>query len=505
MICARWFVPRYQPNEPGRLVSVRQLFDSSFPAPDWLQAAGYDEDRLTVGFKFVLSPLWLVTQTPIAVALAGRLIVWTLLLYALIRLARAMDVGPYALAWGLVLWIGIGQSLGAGEWVFGGVEGKCFAYALLMLALEAALRQRLMRAAFLCGLSWWFHVPVAAWGTLALSGSLALRFRDHDSKRLLRSGLLAAALLLPMVVVALKYTGPAGLVGANSFADWIVVVFRSPHHLDPDYFHGGREFLKLLGCAAVATVGFHVITSRSKAALLSLFMAVLLLGFAAGLIARKLDFLWYLKTYPFRVADVLIPLFFDLALPGLVVRVVSRASSGRPSARAVLVLKRAGIGILLAVSALFLLHGRADLRRFARAWVEYARQTESPYHEMAQWIRSNTPKSATIITGAWDADFWIEAERAELVNFKRNPHNALAIEWYRRYSALNGGPFQTTGFETKREMEAHFPWLSREQLDVIRARYGGDYYLTTAARSDLRRPLVHENGSYYLYDLEGSR
>lgn len=507
MICARWFVPEYQANEPGRLVSMRQFFDPSFPAPDWLQVAGYDEDRLTVGFVALLSPLWLATKDPILVALAGRLIVWTLLLYALVRLARAMEIPQYALAWSLVLWIGIGQSLGAHEWLFSGVEGKCFAYALLMLALEAALRQRLMLAAFFCGLSWWFHVPVGAWGTLAISGSLALRFRDHAFKRLLQFGLLAAALLLPMVVVALKYTGNSGLVGANSYADWLVVVFRNPHHLDPNYFHGGSEFLKLFGCAAVGAAGFHVITSRPKAAFLSSFLGILLLEFGAGLVARKLNLFWYLKTYPFRVADVLILLFFGLALPGLVVHLASRLHKGNLSARSVLVLQTAGIAMLLGVSALSLLRvnpqdGRHALRKFTGSWVRYGQHTQTPYHEMTHWIRANTPKSATIITGAWHGDFWIEAERAEVVNFKRNPHNALAIEWYRRYSALNGGPFHAVGFQTRSEIEAHFPWLSQGQLDEIRRLYGGDYYLTTKTRSDLRAQLVHENGSYYLYDLE---
>jgi hypothetical protein len=119
--------------------------------------------------------------------------------------------------------------------------------------------------------------------------------------------------------------------------------------------------------------------------------------------------------------------------------------------------------------------------------------------EMTRWIRTNTPKGSVIITGAWDGDFWLEAERAEMVNFKRNPHNGLAVEWYQRYSALNGGPFHGIGFRTRAEIETNFPRLSQAQLDDIRKRYGGDYLLTTRARSDLRAQLAHENGVYYLY------
>jgi hypothetical protein len=106
-----------------------------------------------------------------------------------------------------------------------------------------------------------------------------------------------------------------------------------------------------------------------------------------------------------------------------------------------------------------------------------------------------------MITEGCAGDFWIEAERAEVVNFKRNPHNVLAIEWYNRYLALNGGPFHGVGFSTCNEIKRNFPMLSIEQLEEIRKRYGGSYYLTRCARSDLSAQLAHENGSYYLYGL----
>jgi hypothetical protein len=133
--------------------------------------------------------------------------------------------------------------------------------------------------------------------------------------------------------------------------------------------------------------------------------------------------------------------------------------------------------------------------------MQYARQVDTPYKEMTRWIRANTPRTAVILTDGWHDDFWLEAERAEVVNFKRNPHNKLAIEWYQRYSALNGGPFHGVGFGTKSEIDAHFPFLREAALADIRKRYGGDYFLTTEPRSDLRPQLVHENADYHLYAL----
>jgi len=84
--------------------------------------------------------LWLFTGNPILVALAGRLIVWALLLYSLVRLAHAWKCAV-PLACGLVLFVAAGQTLGAAEWILTAWKAKCCAYAILLLALEAALRQ----------------------------------------------------------------------------------------------------------------------------------------------------------------------------------------------------------------------------------------------------------------------------------------------------------------------------------------------------------------------------
>jgi len=506
LILVGWLIPEFQPNEPGRLISMRQVLDSTFPAPDWLQMAGYDEDRLTIGFKALLSPLWFVTHDPILVALIGRIIVWALLLWSLVSLARAMDLPPYFLSWALVLWFGFGQSLGAHEWLFNGVEGKCFAYALLFFSLAAILRSQMIRAAILCGLSWWFHVPVAAWTTLAIGVVLIVCFRDYGKRRFLQFSLITGALLTPMVLVALKYTSNSGLVGEDAYADWIVVVFRNPHHLDPNYFHGGIEFFKMILCALVAMAGLRAITSKPASLFLISFVVVLVLEFGAGMLARKFDLFWYLKTYPFRVADVLVWLFCCFSLPMVVQQLLSRFQHREFSASSTSMFKHGGIVLLLAVTAVCLLRGngqdgRSSIRQFTQSWKQYARQLDTPYKEMTRWIRTNTPRTAIIVTCGCHGDFWLEAERAEMVNFKRNPHSRLAVEWYQRYSALNGRPFHAVGFQTGSEIDANFPLLSLVELAGIRKRYGGDYFLTTKPRSDLRSQLVHENADYHLYAL----
>ncbi len=89
-----------------------------------------------------------------------------------------------------------------------------------------------------------------------------------------------------------------------------------------------------------------------------------------------------------------------------------------------------------------------------------------------------------------------------MVDFKRNPHNALMLEWYRRYCAVNGGPFHSVGYATEAELSSNFSRLSQSQLDSIHKLYGGEYYLALQNRSDLRAQLIHQSGAYYLYRLE---
>jgi hypothetical protein len=101
----------------------------------------------------------------------------------------------------------------------------------------------------------------------------------------------------------------------------------------------------------------------------------------------------------------------------------------------------------------------------------------------------------------WEFSFWIDAERAQVVSYKRPPHNARLLEWHRRMTEMNGEPFHTRGEWILDELKQHYPKLSLAQIESIRAHDGADYYLTTQERGDLRDNLVHANDSYYLYQL----
>jgi hypothetical protein len=343
---------------------------------------------------------------------------------------------------------------------------------------------------------------------LAFYGALLVSQRDRGFKAFMQPAILTLGLSLPMAWFAFKYAGVSAGGGSFPSTDWIIVVFRNPHHLDPRHFGGWRVLLKLMLVAGITSLGLKSMVSSAMRRFFGFFMCILMLEVAVGLVARELNFFWYLKTYPFRVADVLIFFLCCLVLPKLVVGIVSNVStfpyfvSTHPASRF------APLALLVAVffgctfSAGLVRSDKYFVHQFAASWAQFLRHETSPYQEMTGWIRANTSKDAVIIAPPWLDDFPLEAERAPMVSFRRNPHNGLVVEWYRRYRSTNGGDFHTVGVDTVAEVQKNYPKLSASQLDEIRKTFGGEYYLTMTKRDDLADWLVHENGKYYLYRVQ---
>lgn len=247
-----------------------------------------------------------MTKDGIIIALIARACVWIFLLYVIVRLAKALQLPLFALAVGFFYWVDQGQSLGAGEWIFGDAEGKCLAYGCLFLAIEMLLRNRPRWAAVLCGVAFWFHVPVALWTVLAFYVALLISERKNFLKGFVIPALITVAVCLPMALIALRYMGVSAPTPAGISIDWLIVMFRNPHHMDPHHFHGWRELVELVICATLATLSFRLSLGDKKRTFLSLLLFALLGEFACGVLAREANLLGLLKTYPFRAADVLV-------------------------------------------------------------------------------------------------------------------------------------------------------------------------------------------------------
>jgi len=502
VLIARFFYPDFLDNEAGKLIEARRMLEPAFLAHDWLQS-GSSEDIVYRAFSALIAPLWWVLKDAILVALVGRLLLWALLLYALLRLARALEIDGYALAIGLPIWLMHFQTLGAGEWIFGGIEGKCVSYALLFLALECALRKKVRKAAVFCGLAIWLHVLVGGWGAMALGGALLLCHRHYGWRRPLQFCAITATFLLPLAAEFVRSTSRVSSGGSSAEAQRLIVLFSSSMHLDPWYFHGHVEFAVLCILASITGYGLFQLVSRSKAALIASILVILLLQFGAGLVARSLGAFWYLNSYPFRMADTLVALFFWLTAPMLVVWISQRGVFLRwPSRLRVGVWSALLAGSAMVVAAKAVPLAGNHLAIFAESWSGWLRHEESPWDQATQWIRLHTPVSAVILAPPWEGAFWIEAERAEVVNFKRAPHSRAILEWRQRMVDLNGGPFHSRGYGALAEMQEHYPELDAARVEELGRTYGADYFLAVRPLAELSAGLVYENGGYFLYRLK---
>lgn len=123
-----------------------------------------------------------------ALVWAGRVLIWALTACAWVRLSRALIprrwVAPLtAAAFAFYL-----ESFHmAGEWIFGGVEGKGFAFPFVFWGLACFVEGKYNRAWILYGIGAAFHVLVGGWAVVASLGAWAVS-AHFDFNATLRNG-----------------------------------------------------------------------------------------------------------------------------------------------------------------------------------------------------------------------------------------------------------------------------------------------------------------------------
>jgi hypothetical protein len=314
--------------------------------------------------------------------------------------------------------------------------------------------------------------------------------------------LLPALINLPLFLIAMRYDA-AGTSAERAAAAQIGVMFADPLHLDPDYFNGKILF----GVLVLMTAGCWWLSRRIvpafEARLLSGFVTALTLVYGAGLVAWHLRDYRFLLTFPFRVGDVLVLLIFLLALTCWVGRKVLAWFDGSRWKRLPLGWKNA-VCVVLVVLFVGVYANRLyrPMVGFTQDWRYRLDRQHDTWREMTDWIRTETPKDAVFLSPPWMNIFWIDAERAQVANYKRAPHNYQIIEWQRRLEEANGRPVQERGVFIMKELMRNYPKLSVAEIDAIRDKYGASYYLTTVERPEMSGQLVHGNGEYFLYRLD---
>ncbi|WPL17667.1 hypothetical protein Thiowin_02704 [Thiorhodovibrio winogradskyi] len=169
-------------------------------------------------------------------------LLWVLLAFGLARVVQSLQLRLAETVAGLSIFVLNGQSLLGGEWLFGTVEAKLFAYAAVLFSLGFAFSARWYAAIFCAALGTYFHFLVGGFWALALLLLHALSpARGMATVRL--TGVFSI-LVLPIFLVLLleRLETNIDLTGVGQSVNEIYAM-AVPGHIAP-FEHGLKAFLR---------------------------------------------------------------------------------------------------------------------------------------------------------------------------------------------------------------------------------------------------------------------
>ncbi len=480
-LCCLSYVPKG--NEEQYLLYARQHFNPTWIAGS-LMASEFPGTRWLFELLFGWMTDWLGFEKTIFI---GRLLNYILMAIPLGALFRLLKFSTAQLLIILVVFIISGQRFFGGEWIFGDLETKIFAYVFVFWGLLKFLKRAYYKAFGFIVLATYFHILVGGW--FAISCLLALFFQKANWKKIIQLGLYYSIPLIPFLI----YLGKHMLAESTDFGEGvnlnhIYVYFRNRHHIG--LFYNLQYFFEqhFAGVLASATAFFAYLrfgpypNTVEWKTIKSLMLVMLGIGlFFVGV--SLADFLFFnlsggflLKSYPFRMQSLAYLFFLMLTL---------RFLSIYPKTRR---LWQQALPILLIVSMISLLI-KCGLN--IRAMANY--QRDSAYNEVIDFINSHTPKAATLLVlnsssteshqNEFAVDLMRRTARENFVHFKVVPSTpAKMYEWYRRLQIV----------QALKEQPA--------RLKEVRQQYSIDYLLTTK-NLHFEEEEVFENEQFKIYKL----
>ncbi len=466
-------------NEYSYLLRLRQVYDAGFLANDITFSTTSKEywlfDHLFGLLTFVFS-----IET---IGWIGRISCWAILLFALMRLAKRWEIPLWVISASILIWLGIGQSIVADEWMFGGFEAKTVAYIFLLFALDRLSLEDDLAGSILLGLSFAFHPIVGLWGIAGAILALLIWHRDihRVSKVAIVSALLSLIGLVPLLIMR-----SSSIVPTEDDLRYFQLI-RFPHHFDP--LSWSKSAIVLIFLALVFCFLVHISTRRLKPLdFLFSFIGVLGLFFALGILLRLAESYELMKYTPTRVFAVFIPLFFLFYL-------------GRALKQNILLqpLLLGALGVIVLLSFWNDLPARA----FEAAGTTYQKWIEGP-DDMALafgWIKNNTREGVIILAPPWRYDFWYLSERSQVVSYGK-PILTDVGEWRSRMEKLTGTATNEDGIRDSEILADFYFGLDEETIRSASAEYNADYFISKTSYSF---PVVYSNSSIKIYDVVSVR
>jgi Domain of unknown function (DUF6798) len=467
------------PNEPHYLCKAKHYWDPDFcPGDFFLESSN---PHLVFYQTVGLLTLWMsLPQT----AFVGRLVAYALLAVGWTSCVSRMSGSRAAPLWAAWVFLAI-ATVGnlSGEWMVGGVEAKVFAYAFVFLAIARLFDRRWRAAGIFAGLAVSFHPVVGGWavvaGGVATAVSWCLQRRSDPDAAGVRVApgertqmwmalLLGVLFALPGLVPAVRLVLRENHKSAAS-ANMVQVFDRLGHHLDPRRFRSVevRDYEIEAAWLGYALLGLFALGLYSQMEcnreqtwfgwFVLAAAAIAVGGLFVGLVPRLpngepdtssalFDLrVSLMKFYPFRLADVFIPVAAAVSL----VVVLERGNVAWISIHARAPLRGAGSWSLAGIR----IHATSWLRRlsspaifvgfFAFACLRPIRD-RNPSHmtrdefadwqAVCRWCDEELPSDAVVLTPqASNWGFKWYARRTEYVSYKDCPQDAAGIlEWRRR-------------------------------------------------------------------------
>ncbi len=432
-------------NEPHYLNKAKHFWN-----PDWCPGDFFLESANTHWVFYQTVGVFTRFCTLEQTAWLSRLAAWVLLAWGFVRMSSHLVPDSGAILWAMWMFLALAATGNwSGEWIAGGVEAKIFSYGFGFWAIAFWWERKIIWSAALAGFCVSFHPVVGGWIVLAAGLAtlvtillpLGNRHQKPNSPPIppmmwgLALGVFVIA-CLPGIWPALQVLDQ-GDERQTNIVTWIQVFYRLKHHLDPMTFSQGRYAAYGLMGILWGLLQFRKDERPSQRwfswfifASVGIALIGVWLGYGERPVESLKDITWQyrlLKYYPFRLADIAVPLAVSLTIAGLFAQGLRDGalakfwgSTGMAKARCWLI-----FGSLL----LYALLAPAVDQNPSRMKAEQLRD----WLEVCQWIANETPDDALVFTPRNSWAFKWYAQRAEYVAFKDCPQDAKGIlEWNTR-------------------------------------------------------------------------
>jgi len=331
----------------------------------------------------------------------------------------------------------------SGEWLIGGAESKVWAYGFLFLAAAWGLDRRWLLAAASGGLAvsmhpvvgcWAVVIGVLAWGigcvTVAFRSAKERSFAERKATVFLSVGLFLVASLPGLIFAVKSLAAPSAQVASE--ADFLQVAVRLSHHLDPLTFpvRAWRDYGLLL--LVLLLIRTQLLSRSTALTWLERWMVAALIIAAGGVLIawgpRPLKELpWWplrvklLKLYPFRLADMLVPITLAFTLAAGLWQLIDQRFTSR--LRPAVLTAVVGVALLIAFR----------VPTLDKTLDQQPPAVQTDWLAACHWIREHTPQESVLYATNENWSLRWYAERPEYFHFKDCPQDAASIvEWNRR-------------------------------------------------------------------------